>query len=505
MVTPTPPAVVPAAPGESRLKYLGHLPERLRREPGGGPPPEYIRAIDRHIDDILHTPQDSKVRNYFENNIVKFIQVLRHLGIRVSSAETVDAINALTMVDIVIRPQVKAALRATLVKDPDEQFIFDRAFDLFFVPVEEKAARIEMREFRDAEAAAQMQYAERELRFQDQPLDLTDEQKAAYSKMGEEQKQKLKEFLDQSSGGHKVDQSFQPLIENIVRGHLERWKKQYEEEHGAIMKQNQLTGDQELDQIIEEVLSGTGEERDPILYEDMKNIPEKDIPKVTLIIKKLTRRLATRISRRYRMTRKRQRVDLRRTIRSNIRYGGTMFDLQYKSKKVEKPDILLICDVSGSMAKYASFVLQFIYGLSSVVRGIESFIFSEDLERVTPFFNEKRPFEETMAGIMNQSGVWGKGTDLVRALRTFHLKYRQTLTSDTIIIVVSDTKTLSAPEAAAIVGTMRRRVKDIIWLNTLPEREWPDVSSVECFREYCEMFECYTLAHLEKILRTQMA
>jgi uncharacterized protein with von Willebrand factor type A (vWA) domain len=480
------------------------IPAAFRRE-AGMPDPSYARAIDQHIEDILRTPEDAPVRNYFENNVVKFVQVLRHLGIRVSSAETVDAINALTLVEVVLRPQVRAALRAMLVKDPDEQFIFDRAFDLFFVPGEEKAARIEVRQFQQAQAAAQLEYAERELRFQDSPLSLTDDQKAAYSKMAEEQKQKLKSFLEQSSAGHKVDHTFQPLIENIVRGHLERWKKQYEEAHGPLLRQERLTGDQELDQIIDEILTGSGEEKDPILSEDMKNIPDRDVPKVTLIIKKLTRRLATRISRRFRMTRKRRQVDLRRTIRSNIRYGGAMLDLKFRKRRIDKPDLLLFCDVSGSMAKYASFVLQFTYGLSSVVRGIESFIFAEDLERVTTFFTQKRPFEETMAAIMNQSVVWGKGTDLARALRTFLVRHRQVLTADTIIIIVSDTKTVSAAQAADTLAVMRRRVRDVLWLNTLPRAEWDDVGSVEFFRGLCQMFECYTLVHLEKILRHQMA
>ncbi|MHB0884835.1 MAG: vWA domain-containing protein [Bacillota bacterium] len=445
----------------------------------------------------------ARVPDYLENNLVKFIQVLRHLGIRVSSAEALEGLQAVELVDIMSRPEVKTALRATLVKDLDEIPIFDRAFDLFFVPEEKKTERLEVRTHKKTARAQQLKQAEDDLKFQGDKLTLSEEQRATYARLGDTQKQKLKDFLAQSSGGHKVDKSFQPMIENIVRGHLERWRHQMEAEF--TVDDEDLTGDEELDEIIEQILAGTGEDNDPILYEDMRNIPDKDIPKVTLIIKRLTRRLATRISRRYRMTRKRQRVDLRRTIRSSIRYGGAPFDLKFKSRRVQKPKILLICDVSGSMARYASFILQFIYGLSSVVRGIESFIFSENLERVTPYFETKRPFEETMAEVINHSVVWGKGTDLVTSLQTFRRQYKQLLSSDTILIIVSDTKTLAANEAAGILAAMRRRVRDVIWLNTLPHNEWGGLGSVEAFRKNSEMFECYTLDHLERIMRRQMA
>jgi hypothetical protein len=468
---------------------------------GGDERQRFVQSYAEGVVDV-NERGGTEVPNYLENNLVKFIQVLRHLGIRASSAEAIEALQAIELIDVLNRREVKSALRATLVKDLDEQSIFDRAFDLFFVPEDKKTERIEVRTHKKAARAQQLRQAEEDLKFQGEKLALSEEQKAAYGRLGEGQKQKLKDFLTQSSGGHKVDRSFQPMIENIVRGHLERWRRQMETEFRV--DEDDLTGDEELDEIIEEILAGTGEDNDPILYEDMRNIADKDIPKVTLIIKRLTRRLATRISRRYRMTRKRQKVDLRRTIRSNIRYGGTPFDLKYKSKRVQKPKILLICDISGSMARYASFVLQFIYGLSSVVRGIESFIFSENLERVTPYFDAKRPFEETMAEVINHSVIWGKGTDLVTSLQTFRRYHKQLLTSDTIVIIVSDTKTLAANEAAAILAGIKRRVRDVIWLNTLPRSEWTGLSSVEAFRKNSQMFECYTLAHLEKIIRRQM-
>ena len=186
------------------------------------------------------------------------------------------------------------------------------------------------------------------------------------------------------------------------------------------------------------------------------------------------------------------------------RYGGTLLELKYRTRKVQKPRLLLICDVSASMARYAVFVIQFIYGLSNVIRNIESFIFSEDLERVTPYFRNGSGFAETMSKLMNQSGQWGRATNLHTSLTTFLGSHQHLLAPDVFVIIVSDTKTLDAPEAARDLKEIRGRVRDVIWLNTLPRKEWKELPAVLDFQKYCRMFECYTLAHLNKVLRGQM-
>ncbi len=201
-------------------------------------------------------------------------------------------------------------------------------------------------------------------------------------------------------------------------------------------------------------------------------------------MKKLSRKLATKISRRYRMSKKVVKVDLRRSIKSNIRYGGIIFNLKYKQKRIQKPNILLVCDVSGSMARYAAFVIQFIYGLSAVISHIESFIFAEELEHVTPYFKKIRPFEETMVELIGKSRIWGKGTNFGASLATLRAHFPLLLTSHTVIIVVSDTKTLDLERAEQELAATRRSVKEVLLLNTLPHDEWKDLRSVNIFQKY---------------------
>jgi uncharacterized protein with von Willebrand factor type A (vWA) domain len=431
-------------------------------------------------------------------NILRFVGTLRSLGVPVSSGEVLDAMAAIRHVDLHDRTQAKLALSAALAKDERSRSLFDQAFDLFFVSAEEGAARVRARQAREQARAQQMARTEQELRFQGQTLTLTGELKESYGRLSEAQQERLREFLSRSSGGHGVDASFLPLIEHIVRGHLERWKQ------GGMGTAGSGSGDEAADEVVRMVQAGSGSGGDPLMYVDIKDIAQADMPRARILLRRLAKRLATRVMRRYRRARLGDKIDLRRTVRANLRYGGVPVQLRFRRRKVLRPKIVLICDVSGSMGRYASFILQFSYGLSKVVRDLEAFLFAEDLERVTQQLRDASDVEVTIGQLLERSIVWGKGTNLGAALRRLTSEYAKVLTSDSLVIIVSDTKTLAVSEAASILAKLRRRVRDIIWLNTVPAREWPGLPTVAALAAHVRMYECSTLADLERVLRLTM-
>jgi uncharacterized protein with von Willebrand factor type A (vWA) domain len=441
------------------------------------------------------------MKDYLEVNVVRFIHLLRHTGVRIGSGEVIDALNALALLDLSDRLAVRSALQATLIKRPGERAVFDRAFDLFFAPPEEKEQVATRHHHKWDKRREMIRQAEQELTFQGQALELSDREKTVYASIPEQDRQKIADYVKKTAEGKNVEQHFRPILESVVKGSLSYWHKSLRNE--LDLSEAPATGDSELDALMEGVGS-TGEGGfASLLEEDMQNIADKDLPRARELIRKLARQMVARITRRYRQSKKHKQLDLRKSIRSNIRFGGTMFRLRYRSRRIQKPRLVLLCDVSGSMARYASFVLQFIYGIHSVVGSIESFVFSEDLERVTPYFGHA-DFNTTMLQVINRSAEWGRGTNIAKALRTLRLKFTSVLTGNTYVIIVSDTKTMALEEAARELSALRRGVKDVVWLNTMPDTDWENAKTVSTFQKLVHMYPCNTLADLEKVMRRKI-
>lgn len=466
---------------------------------------------DNDLISVLAGVEDPAKREYIEDHLIRFIHLLRHVGLRISSAEAIDAIHALALVDIMNPVNVKAGLRATLAKSPESRPVFDKAFTGYFVPPENREQREILRRETRAKEAAELAAVEDDLIYhlesddpslaKDARIKLTEEEKKTFLKLPEDKKQKIRDYLNKPLKRNLIRNPEQ-LIESMVRSSLNFWKH-YLKQQAELPPEVEYTGDDEIDAILDEVAQSVRDE-EALLYQDIQHITERDMPAAAVLIARLSRQLATRISRRYQRSKKRERLDIRRTIRQNIRFGGILFNLKYRTKKIQKPKIMLICDVSGSMARYAGFVLQFIYGLSSAVEEIESFIFSENLERVTPYFEKNLSFDAVMPEIINKSTDWGKGTDFARALDSILSNYKPLLKKDTFVIIVSDTKTINPEKAVLKLALVQKLVREMVWLNTLPKKSWPETKSAALFRKHSRMFECNTLAHLDKILRTEM-
>lgn len=440
--------------------------------------------------------------DHFEINIVRFINLLRYSGVRIGSGEVLDALKSLTLLDLSDRSAVKAALKATLVKRPGDAPVFEKAFEVFFAPPEAREEVKRRYEQKLADHREKLEQASQELQFQGMPLELSDREKTVYASIPEEERQKLMEYIRKTAEGKNVEQHFRPILESVVKGSLSYWRKSLRNE--LDLHEPPKTGDEELNAMVEG-MGGAGDGGvKSLLEEDMQNIADKDLPRARALIRKLARQMVARITRRYRQSKKHKILDLRKSIRSNISYGGTMFRLRYKSRRIQKPKLVLICDVSGSMARYAGFVLQFIYGIHSVVGRIESFVFSENLERVTGYFQQGGDFTGTMLEVINRSSQWGGGTNLAAALRTLRQKHPDVLTGDSYVILVSDTKTMAIDEAVEEIGRIKRKVKDIVWLNTLPHGEWENVKSVHVFARQVRMFPCNTLSDLENVMRKRL-
>lgn len=436
-----------------------------------------------------------------DRHLVEFAQLLRSVGLKISPSEISDAADGLSLIGLADRDRVEAVLQATLVKKVQHITAFKEAFRAYFASLEKKEAWQKDVAEKANQWDEQIESTRKDLRFQDNELDITEEQRAVYASLPEKDKERLRDFLEKSSkgtrGGIPVDHSYQPMVERVLRGSLEYWRRKLNEE-------DPISSPGSTDGVLSEVERALRDREAEVLSQDLKKISPEEWPEVIRLIRRLSQRLASQVTRRYRADRRRGGLDMRMTLRRNLRYGGVLVERSYRSRRKGRSKIVLLFDISGSMLKYTEFIWQFVYGLSSVVSGIKTFAFGEVLIPINGKFRKGQRFEDMIKEALSVSGKeWGGGTNLANALESLQGSFPDTLSKQTLLLIVSDGQTLEGERAAALLGGIRRKVRQILWLNTLPERRWVETPYIKAFLPSCLMYECFTLDHLTRILIKQ--
>ena len=235
----------------------------------------------------------------------------------------------------------------------------------------------------------------------------------------------------------------------------------------------------------------------------LANIPPRDFERVRRIVRRMAKRLASRHARR-RFNRKDGRLDPRRTIRSNIAHDGVPFRLAWRYTRVERPKVVAVCDVSGSVAAAAQFLLLLLYSLREVMSDLRAFAFSSHLEDVDDLLGG-RPFEEAAAGIMERIGF--RPTDYGRTLRDLEDGYRDAIDRKTTLLVLGDARNNRGDPETAVLDRLFQRAKRVIWLNPEPRPFWgTGDSEMLRYLPYCHVARvCNTLRHLERAVDDLLA
>jgi uncharacterized protein with von Willebrand factor type A (vWA) domain len=219
-------------------------------------------------------------------------------------------------------------------------------------------------------------------------------------------------------------------------------------------------------------------------------------------VKPLARRLATRLAVKRRRAR-RGRLDVRRTLRRSLASGGVPIDPAWKSRRITRPELLLICDVSGSVAAFAKFTLMFCHALQGQFARVRSFAFVDTVDEVTHLF-EEGDFSDAMRRLNSEADVvWVDGhSDYGHAFERFHAGWADSITPRTTILVLGDARNNYRAANAWVLADLKRRGRRLYWLNPEPAATWDSGDSI--VREYarhCDDFvECRTLRQLAKFV-----
>ena len=233
---------------------------------------------------------------------------------------------------------------------------------------------------------------------------------------------------------------------------------------------------------------------------DFMHASRDEMAKLRKAIYPLTRKLAVRLQRK-RLHGRRGALDFRNTVRHSMSYGGVPAELKFRRPRPKKPDIMVIADISGSVAAFARFTLHLVYAISSQFSKVRSFVFIDGLDEVTRFFEGTEDILEAVHRVNTEADVvWVDGhSDYGHAFEVFWEKYGREVGPKTTVIILGDARNNYHSSQAWIIKELREKARSVFWLNPEPRSYWDTGDSIVGeYGQHCNgVFECRNLRQLE--------
>ncbi len=217
----------------------------------------------------------------------------------------------------------------------------------------------------------------------------------------------------------------------------------------------------------------------------------------------LTRRLAVRLARKRRHGRKGP-LDFRRTVRQSLSYGGVPVDPKFKYPRPHKPEIMVVADISGSVAAFARFTLQLVYAIQGQFSKVRSFVFIDGLDEVTRFFQGEEDITRAVHRVNTEADViWVDGhSDYGHAFEVFWNRFGKEITPKTTVLLLGDARNNYHASQAWVVREINKKARHVYWLNPEPRSYWDTGDSI--LSEYAThtdgAYECRNLRQLERFV-----
>jgi uncharacterized protein with von Willebrand factor type A (vWA) domain len=456
--------------------------------------------------------------------LLRLLRAARGAGVRISVAEAIDGFNVADAVGFADRTLLKDSLSLTLAKTVEEKDIFERTFDRYFS--------------RDAISTPLVPASAEGLDPDGEPgFGGTGGTGPAGDGRGEGmgggggggglgQLARMLLANDQAALTAEMERAGEAVgVSNITlftqtnlyaRRILEQMgMRQLEREIDATRKAENFGLADRLEQgrrdligqaraFVERQLElfaagATRELRESILRRArLSDLDRRDFARMRLLVRDLAKKLAAL----YGRNRKRDRkgvLDIRRTMRRNMAFDGIPFRTVWKREKIDKPRVMAICDVSGSVRQYARFLLLFLYSLDELLSDVQSYAFTNHLVDVSATF-ESLPVEQAVDKVMQAVG--GSGTDYGQMLLDLDEQLMHRIDHRTTVLILGDARNNRGDPRTEIMRTLYGRARRVIWLNPEPRSFWGlGDSEMKHYAPYCHIArECNSLRHLERTL-----
>ena len=457
--------------------------------------------------------------------ITGFIDELRAAGVPVSMVEAIDGMRAVEAIEIGDRVALRETLRATLIKNLRHEGAFDTAFDVYFATLP-----VALGEPGEQSPTPDVHWPDDSDQPEPPPFDLDqllDSLLDALAGLDEEairrgartavdqlagmepgrpvggtyylyrtlRRLDLKELAERLTAAMMDDPDLSEferrLLREEVEARIEHLREQIEEEI-----RRRLVADRGRDAVARTL-------RRPLIEDvDLMHATTRDLQEMEAAIEPLTRKLAARLARRRR--KRAGRLDFRRTMRRSLGTGGVPADPQFRHPRPHRPEVWLLCDISGSMATFSRFTLQFTHAMSTHFSKLRSFAFIDTIDEVSDFFGPGVDFGSALQRITTEAEVvWLDGhSDYGNSLETFNARFGRQLTSRTTVIITGDARNNYRPPRDSVLGEIAKVARAVVWLNPEPEAYWDTGdSAMSHYAAHCtSVHEVRTLRQLEQFI-----
>jgi uncharacterized protein with von Willebrand factor type A (vWA) domain len=449
-----------------------------------------------------------------------FVEALRSAGLPVSLSEGLDAVHAIADLGLDDRDVLRAAYAATLVKRQPHRPGFDQVFDLYFPALMGDGVSAEL-DHPDGRAASASERSA-ETAAADGPQELADFRDALVDALG---------IGDPDALALLAREAVQRF--GLIRGRgpgEQRWSSynvMNRVSPGELVARVLQGLGQELDEdpatrrlvdaqvrafeamVDSEVRRRAAEVRGPehvarytvrksIDQLDFTSARKSDLEEMRREIGPLARRLATRLNR-HKAARRRGPVDFRHTVRASMSSGGVPLEIHHRPRRPSRSDLVVLCDVSGSVANFANFTLMLVFALREQFDRVRAFTFVDEIHEVTDQFRTGADPVETLAALAasaQHATLWGR-TNYGRAFTRFAERHPDALTPKTNLLVLGDARSNYSDLALPVVKGLVADARHAWWLNPEASRHWDTGDSAA--RDYgalMPMVECRNLVQL---------
>lgn len=489
---------------------------------GGGPNRSLVSAAMRAISGGTPATKSAPIpgptaEHGIQGHLVGFVEALRRRGIPVGPSETVDAGQVLTVLDLMDREALREGLACALLRRTTQRATYDGMFDLWFpAALGERfgSDEVEIPRKPDGEVdIIQLRKMLAELLMQDPSGEQAQQLQALAAQMVEQMGQY------QSAGGpsfsaYQTLKDLQPelLVSKILAGLAQGMDDAgFDNEVARRTARQRIKGfrgtvEAETRRRVAERIGrdrvatyGVARQAEDA---DFLRISQTELDELRRSSQRLARVLASRLAARRRRSRRGE-IDLRKTMRKSMSTGGVPVNLVTRKPRPGRPDLVLLCDISGSVAGFSSFTMLLVNALREQFSRVRIFAFVDQTDEVTQLFDSATPLDQLTRRIFTESKVVGiEGhSDYGSALEGLAENFPDAVTSRTSLLILGDARTNYRDPALDTLRDLVDTAKHAYWLNPEAEKMWgTGDSAANRYADIIEMHECRNARQLTSVV-----